>query len=215
MKLAALGAALVMAISPGCDRMLTPARPRVYAAWEEGLTLGFEDPSQADAGLRTRSRQTVRVKQSVPSGGGTLVTKTFASLNGQWETRVLQQDGGVRLLADGTTGILLLPEGFPDRVSRWQARGSFNWVVGRATAELPGIRFADHADAVGVWVESISASDPADRTRTLYLPDLGEVESRAWDQSHWRWVTTNLLVTRGFTDVPAPPQATTTHGSSQ
>jgi hypothetical protein len=71
--------------------------------------------------------------------------------------------------------------------------------------QLPGLHFATPADATGIWVESFSTSDPTNRSRTLYLPDLGEAETLSWDQAHWRWVATNRLVTRGFTEVPAPP----------
>jgi hypothetical protein len=196
MKLAPLGALLALALSTGCDRVFMPAPHPIYAAWEEGLTLGFEDPT-LDAALRLQKRQQVRVKESRPDGPGLAVTKTFTSLTGQWDTQVLQKDGGVTLQPGG---ILLLPEGFPDRVSRWESRGSFNWVVGRASVQLPGVRLAEPGGAVGVWVESIALNGSGNRTRTLYLPDVGEAETLTWSQG--RWVITNLLVTRGFTDVP-------------
>jgi len=198
MKLAPLGALLALALSTGCDRVFLPDLHPVYAAWEEGLTLGYEDPSLEPA-LRLQKRQQVRVKESRPAGPALAVTKTFTSLTGQWDMQVLQKDGGVTLQSGG---ILLLPEGFPDRVDRWETRGTFNWVVGRADVQLPGVRLADPAGAVGVWVESIALNGSGNRTRTLYLPDIGEAETLTWSQG--RWVTTNLLVTRGFTDVPAP-----------
>jgi hypothetical protein len=211
MKLAPLGAALLtLAFSTGCDRVLLPAAQPVYAAWEEGLTLGFEDPS-LEPGLRIQKRQQVRVKEARPFGPATAVTKTFTSLTGQWDAQVLQKDGGVMLQAEHSPGILLLPEGFPDRVSRWEARGSFNWVVGRASVTLPGVRLANPGGAVGVWVESIQLDSGA-RTRTLYLPDIGEAETLTWNQG--RWVTTNILVTRGFTDVPGKPAGTTPGSNS-
>jgi hypothetical protein len=197
MKLAPLGALLALALSAGCDRVFMPVAHPVYAAWEEGLTLGYEDPSLESA-LRLQKRQQVRVKESRPAGPGRAVTKTFTSLTGQWDLQVLQKDGGVTLQSGG---ILLLPEGFPDRVDRWESRGTFNWVVGRAEVQLPGVRLADPGGAVGVWVESVPLSGTGYRTRTLYLPDIGEAETLTWSQG--RWVTTNLLVTRGFTDVPA------------
>jgi len=214
MRLACAGAALALLFAPGCDRSLRPPRPRIYAAWEEGLTLGYENPDLADAAQRAGTRQTVRVMQSEAAGPGTSVTKTFSTLSGQWATRVELKDGGVRLVADGSPGILLLPEGFPDRVSRWEARGSYNWVVGRASADLPGVRFRDPADAVGIWVESVSLADPLVRTRTLYLPDLGEAQTLAWVPARGRWAATNQLVTWGFTDVPASQNARST-GSPQ
>jgi hypothetical protein len=204
MKLAPLGAALLALASASCDRVLLPNRQPVYAAWEEGLTLGFEDPSM-EPGPRLQNRQQVRVKESKASGAGLAVTKTFTSMSGQWETHVLQKNGGVLLQTDRPGSILLLPEGFPDRVGRWETRGSFNWVVGRAAVSLPGVRTEDPGGLVGVWVESVGL-DSGVRTRTLYLPNIGEAQTMTWTQG--RWVTTNLLVTRGFTDVPGKAAGT-------
>jgi hypothetical protein len=206
MKLAVLAAALLALGSTGCDRMLVPVRPPVYAAREEGLTLGFEDPT-LEPGLRLQKRQQVRVKRVDPAGQALAVTKTFTSLSGQWDTQVLQKDGGVLLQMDHASGILLLPEGFPDRVSRWESRGGFNWVVGRATVDLPPVHGLEPGGLVGVWVESVGLGGTGPRTRTLYLPDIGEAETLTWIQG--RWVTTNLLVSRGFTDVPSPSSGTT------
>jgi len=207
MKLAPLAAALLaLASASGCDRVLLPERRVVYAAWEEGLTLGFEDPS-LDPGQRLQKRQQVRVKRAEPAAGGLAVTKTFTSMSGQWETQVLQKDGGVLLQTEHGGGILLLPEGFPDRVERWESRGSFNWVVGRATVSLPGVRTEDPGGPVGVWVESAGLDGAGTRTRTLYLPNIGEAQTMTWAQG--RWVTTNLLVSRGFTDVPGKAAGST------
>jgi hypothetical protein len=122
-------------------------------------------------------------------------------MGGQWDAQVLQKAGGVLLKTDAAGGILLLPEGFPDRVGRWESRGRFNWVVGRASVDLPAIHGLEPGGLVGVWVES-AALDGSARSRTLYLPDIGEAETLTWIQG--RWVTTNLLVSRGFTDVPGP-----------
>ena len=79
MKLAPLGALLALAFSTGCDRVLMPPAHPVYAAWEEGLTLGFEDPSLAPE-LRVQRRQQVRVKEARSQSGGLAVTKTFTSM---------------------------------------------------------------------------------------------------------------------------------------
>ena len=207
MKLAPLGALLALAFSTGCDRVLMPPAHPVYAAWEEGLTLGFEDPSLAPE-LRVQRRQQVRVKEARSQSGGLAVTKTFTSMTGQFDTQVLQKDGGVTLQTD-RGGLVLLPEGFPDQVSRWEARGCFNWVVGRAAADLPGVKLPDGAGTVGVWVESLALGSGA-RSRTLFLPDIGEAETLIWNQG--RWIVSNLLVTRGFTDIPRKP-ADNTSGS--
>lgn len=194
MRLAFTGAMLALVFAPGCDTAFRPAEHPVYSAWEEGLTLGYEDPTLPPA-QRMEKRQQVRVKQTRASGQALSVTKTFSSLTGQWDLQVVQEDGGVAL----ASGAVLLPAGFPDRVERWETRGTFNWVVGRADVELPGVKLPETSRA-GVWVESIPMESGA-RTRTLFLPNIGEAETLTWSQG--RWVATNRLVSRGFTDVPA------------
>jgi hypothetical protein len=193
-----LGAALLLlAALPGCDRMLNPVRSPLYAPWEEGLTLIYEDP-------RSHDRMQVRVAQSRSEGGEQTVTETYSTLSSNLEGRFRLKDGGVVLEAGGSAGIRLLPEGFPDRTSRWEARNRLYWVVGRATASLPGVRLGDPEDAVGVWVESCRQDGQGPRQRVLYLPNVGEAQTLEW--SGGRWVETNRLVSRGFTDVPNRPQ---------
>ena len=197
MRLAPAAAALLaLACSTGCDRMLRPAESAVYAGWEEGLTLGYEDPTLPPA-QRLERRQQVRVKAARADGPALAVTRTFSSLSGQVDLQFLQRNGGVAL----ASGAVLLPEGFPDRVERWEAHGVYNWVVGRGQADLPGVRLPESSQ-VGVWVESV-ALDSGARIRTLFLPDIGEAQTLTW--SRGRWNTTNLLVARGFTDIPARP----------
>jgi len=193
-----LGALLLLLACTGCDRLWYQAPRRIYAPWEEGLTLSYEDPS-LPAAQRLAQRQQVRVKESRPVLGGLAITKTYTTLAGQWEGKVLEQEGGVQIQT-GFGSIQLLPEGFPDRVGRWVARGTFNRVVGRAVADLPGVLLPDPARAVGVWVETTPLDRPGQRIRTFYLPDIGEAQTLTWRDG--RWVTINLLVARGFTDVP-------------
>ena len=201
MKLALPGAALLLLVLvPGCDRVLAPPAPAVYAPREEGLTLGFEAPGVGQ-------RLTVRVKAAKPSASGLAVTETFSTTSGCWEARLMQRNGGVLLDPDGAR-LQLLPEGFPDRVTSWTSSRSYSWVVGRATADLPGVVFGDPSAKVGVWVESFRLNGDGRRTRTFYLPDIGEAESRDWDPGTGRWVITNRLVTRGFTDVPSAASST-------
>lgn len=200
MRRTALGAALVLlALASGCDPQVTPRPALAYATWEEGLTLAYEDPTLAPE-LRQSRRLQVRVRAAQPASGGLLVTRTFTTLAGQWDVQAQQKDGGVRILGGRPGGTLLLPEGFPERVSRWESQGIFHWVVGRAAAGLPGVRLADAEHATGVWVESAPVGRPGPRIRTLLLPELGEAETRTWTGG--RWVTTNILVSRGFTDIP-------------
>jgi hypothetical protein len=188
---------LLLAALTGCDRMLAPAQHRIYAPWEEGLTLVYEDP-------RSHERMQVRVKDSKPENGELAVTSTYSSLTSNLEARFRLKDGGVVLDAGGPGGLRLLPEGFPDSVGRWEARSRFFWVVGRATADLPGVRLPDPQAAEGVWVESCRPDGSGPRQRVLYLPDVGEAETLEWQGT--QWVMTNRLVQRGFTDLPRTSQ---------
>ena len=77
-------------------------------------------------------------------------------------------------------------------------RGTKFRVLGRAVADLHGLKLPDTADRVGVWVESESPQGP--RLRTYFLPDIGEVETLVWRQG--AWLSANRLVSRGFTDAP-------------
>jgi hypothetical protein len=183
----------------GCDRMISPVRHPIYAPWEEGLTLVYEEP-------RSHERMQVRVQQSKPDGAGMAVTTTFTTLTSNLEARFRLEDGGVVLDAGGSGGLRLLPAGFPERAGRWTARDRFYWVVGRGTADLPGVRFPDDQAAEGVWVESCAADGLGPRQRVLYLPDVGEAETLEWRDG--RWVVNNRLVQRGFTDLPRSTQET-------
>ncbi len=197
MRLAFAGALLALVFAPGCDRRSGPPNTRSTAAWEEGLTLGYEDPTLPPA-QRMEKRQQVRVKQTRASGQALAVTKTFTSLTGQWDLQVVQEDGGVAL---SRSGAVLLPEGFPDRVEPLgDARArSTGWWAG-PTSSCPGCSCPRPPRG---WASGWNRSrlESGARTRTLFLPDIGEAETLTWSQG--RWVATNLLVTRGFTDVPA------------
>jgi hypothetical protein len=201
MKRLLFSAALAaLAFSGGCDRMLMPERPAIYAPWEEGLTLGYEDPSQT-GDRRLQDRFQVRVKSSRLSLAGRAVVQTTTTLTGQSELNFLLKDGGVSLGMDASSGLRVLPEGFPDRTSRWEDRNVFHWVVGRARVRLPGVRLADPDGDLGVWVESVPVNGAGPRERILYLPDIGEAEALQWRDG--RWVPVFRLVSRGFTDLPA------------
>ena len=146
----------------------------------------------------------VRVKQSRNENGELAVTSTYSTLSNNLEARFRIRDGGVVLDAGAAGGVRLLPEGFPDPTERWEARNRFYWVVGRATADLPGVKLPDDPSAEGVWVESCRADGLGPRQRVLYLPDVGEAETLDWQGG--QWVLTNRLVQRGFTDLPRNPQ---------
>ena len=195
---AALAAILLLT---GCDHCLMPPRPAVYAAWEEGLTLGYENPSLASA-QRAQERFQVRVKATRPSPEGRSVVQTMTTLTGASDLTFFQEHGGVSLAAGSEGRVRVLPAGFPDRTSRWEDRGVYHWVVGRACVQLPGVRFAEPGPVEGVWVESAPMHAPGPRWRALYLPDVGQAETLLWNNGQWQCVF--RLVSRGFTDSPMP-----------
>lgn len=170
----------------------------VYAPWEEGLTLAFEDPSLPQP-RRSQERLQVRVaRSSVRPGAPRLVQLDMTSLRGQLSLTLRQQDGGIALLGEDAHVLAqTLPPGFPETAT-WADRGTQFRVIGRAAwagaALLPST-----AAAVGVWVEARPPQGP--RRRTLYLPNLGEVETQ--EERDGAWVPVNRLVDRGFVDLPA------------
>lgn len=173
--------------------------PPVYGPWEEGLTLAFEDPTQPQP-QRTQDRLQVRVARSAMAPGGPrTVQLDLTSLRGQMNLSVRHQDGGIALLGEGGQVMAQpLPAGFP-ATTAWEDRGTRFRVVGRATWEGAALLPAT-SDPVGVWVEAQPTRGP--RRRTLYLPNLGEVEAQ--EERDGAWVTVNRLVARGFVDPPAP-----------
>ncbi|WP_291270982.1 hypothetical protein [Geothrix sp.] len=173
----------------------------VYAPWEEGLTLAFEDPSLPQP-QRSQDRLQVRVaRSSVSPGAPRLVQLDLTSLRGQLSFVARHQDGGITLLGeDGRALAQTLPPGFP-QTAAWEDRGTQFRVIGRAAWDGAAILPATAA-TVGVWVEARPLQGP--RHRTLYLPNLGEVESQ--EERAGTWVTVNRLVARGFVDLPASPR---------
>jgi hypothetical protein len=179
-----------------------PSRPAIYGPWEEGLTLAYEDPTLPPSQRRDQRLQ-IRVAQSriAPNEPG-LVKLDYTSLRGQFSLLVRHFKGGITLLAeDGKPLAQLLPEGFP-ATTAWTSRGTTFHVLGRAAWD-GGTILPSGSEAVGFWVEAVPPSGP--RTRALYLPDLGEVETREWRDG--TWVTVNRLVARGFTDLPSAKTA--------
>lgn len=175
-----------------------PEAPKVYAPWEEGLTLTFEDPSLSQP-QRSTNRLQVRVaKSTIAPGPPGLIQVDVTSLQGQLPLTLKHQDGGIALVTDqGQLLSVSLPAGFP-ATAAWTERGTEFRVIGRATWDGAGLLPAT-ANPVGIWVESRPARGP--RRQTLYLPDLGEVETR--EERAGAWVTVNRLVARGFTSLPA------------
>jgi len=197
MKCAVLVPALLLVL-PGCDRTLHQVRHTVYVPTQVGLTLIYENPAIEDAGKRFSDRLQVRVASLKDTPDGQLITLTYASLQGQMDTQCLIKDGGWSMVMEDKRLLPILPEGFPDRVSRWERPGSQARVLGRAAAELPGLQLPADFDRIGVWVESESPTGA--KRRTLYLAGIGEAESRILKDG--KWVCVNRLVSRGTTEAP-------------
>ncbi|MFN7959371.1 MAG: hypothetical protein U0P46_13745 [Holophagaceae bacterium] len=175
-----------------------PAAPKVYCPWEEGLTLTFEDPSRPQP-ERSANRLQVRVaKSAIAPGLPTLIQVDVASLRGQMPMTLKQQDGGVSLVTDqGQHLSVSLPAGFP-ATTAWKERGTEFRVLGRAAWDGAALLPAT-SDPVGIWVEARPLQGP--RRRTLYLPNLGEVETQ--EERGGAWISVNRLVAYGFTSLPA------------
>ena len=190
-----LGALLLLPL--GC-RTQAP-RPPVYAAWEEGLTLGFEAP-----GLASPEREAARFQKQVThtawDGETRKVEVAYTTIQGHLVMQQVLRKGGVAFVDGQGRKQVLLPEGFPDSTPSWDTATHHFTVLGRARWEHDRPVFPEPQDREGVWVEAIPLRAGGTRIRAFYLPGIGEAESREWREG--RWVTTNLLVSRGFTEIP-------------
>ncbi|MBP1770929.1 MAG: hypothetical protein H6P99_92 [Holophagaceae bacterium] len=194
-RVLACAAVAILGLAAGCQPKAARA---LFGPWEEGLTLAFEDPSLPQP-QRSADRLQLRVAHATLNPGtDPLIQLDLASARGQMSVLLRHQNGGIALVAeDGRVLSQTLPQGFPNTPS-WTDRGTEFRIVGRATWEGAAILPAT-ADPVGIWVEARPQSGP--RRRTLYLPNLGEVESH--EERDGAWVPVNRLVARGFTDIPA------------
>jgi hypothetical protein len=191
-----LGAAL-LAFTPGCSPK--EARPPIYAAWEEGLTLGYE-AQDLSAQKREASRSQKQVTRTVFEGDLRKVEVTYTTLQSHLVLQQVLRKGGVFFVDGQGKEQLLLPEGFPDGPASWETPSHRFTLLGRARWEHDSPPFPETQTREGVWVEAVPLRPGGTRMRAFYLPDIGEAESREWRDG--RWVTTNLLVSRGFTEIP-------------
>ena len=170
----------------------------VYGPWEEGLTLAFEDPSRPQP-QRMAERLQLRVARStLAPGTPTLVQLDLTNLKGRMSLLAKHHDGGIDLVGDGGQLLaVVLPAHFPE-VPGWVDHGIEFRVLGRATWGSAAILPAT-SDPIGVWVEA--RTPLGSRRRTLYLPNLGGVETL--EERNGAWIPVNRLVGRGFTDLPA------------
>lgn len=192
-------------LAPGLLLGLLACQPQgpqpIYGPWEEGLTLAFEDPSQPQP-HRSEDRLQARVARSaIQPGPPTQVQLDLTSVRAHVSLLLRHQDGGIALVdPEGRVLAQTLPPGFP-KVTAWQERGTTFHVVGRGAWDGAAILPAT-SPTVGIWVEAKPEHGP--RRRTLYLPNLGEVESM--EERQGQWVTVNRLVGLGFTDPPILPR---------
>lgn len=202
-----LAAGLFLAL--GCRPAPKATSAVVYAPWETGLTLAYEDP-RIPGEVRTAKRLQVRVSRTEPAPGGRIVELTFTTLRGQDTRRYLHRDGGVFLVdASGKPLRQILPDGFPQRTDRWAVEDNGvqrrNLFLGRATAAIPGLSLPRTVDPVGVWLETETVVPGAEsvKLRTFLLPGIGEAETWEWEAAARRWTCISRLVARGFTDLPS------------
>lgn len=187
---------LLLGLAVSCGRFIPGVKEAPFAPLEPGLTLLYESPAQSSDPAAGRLQARVTEAKAIPGGWETKVV--YTTLRGESSLAFRIKHGGVALLSEGRVLGEILPEGFPDRVSRWEARGSRYWVVGRAAADLHGLKLPPDFPRVGVWVESANAQGI--HRRIFYLPGVGEIESLVLQGG--RWISVNRLVSRGFTDLP-------------
>jgi len=167
----------------------------MYLPTVAGLTLVYEDPTQPHS---LENRFQVRVAASKETPEGIVVRTTFTTMQGQMDSLSVIKDGGLSLLLEGNRKLQILPEGFPDRVSRWETQGASAHVIGRGTVNLPDLALPRDADRTGVWVQ-FDAAEGRSR-RVFYMAGIGEAETLVLRNG--TWVCTNRLISRGFSDVP-------------
>lgn len=205
MKAALLPAALLLllvGVQQGCRPALEGAER--YEAWEEGMTLIFENPSLPDAAparQRFHERYQKQVIRSEANGVERRVETQFTTYQGQQVVALVLKDGGVSLQEAQGRGTLILPQGFPERTSSWTSGGYRMKVLGPARWERDKPGFPATRPPEGIWVEG-EPQGLGTRTRVFYLRDFGEVEKREWRDG--KWVTTNLMVGFSFQEIPRP-----------
>ena len=190
-----VGISIVILILLGCSHQKhTSCQQPIYAAWENGLTLSFESIDPFKHGYHINSRHTTRVSKSLQTQSGLFVIKTFCSPVEYKKIKMICHNGGVLIQNNNSLDqTVLLPDGFPNKVSRWQSNGLFNRVIGRAVVSLSGNNIE------GIWVESIPINSGC-RIRTLYVHNIGEFQTIIWDANKNSWLPIMRLSDRTFTD---------------
>ncbi len=187
---------LLLASGLACERT---DPNQLFAPAEVGLTLAYENPS-LPAPERAQERLQVRIARVEQADKKLMVTKTFATLQGQMDVLFAYEDGGVSLMRDPKTpALVVLPPRFPN-VRPWEERGRRYQVAGRAAMPETGLRLPETMDRTGVWVDSESIDGKGPKLRSFFLPRLGEVETQEFHDG--KWVAVNRLFSYGFEDLP-------------
>lgn len=194
--------AAILLLAAACRTMPADRDRLVYAPHEEGLTLAYENPS-LEGNARVESRLQVRVEAAQPSPDGSSVVGEIRHTRLQGEDRFAFEAryGGLRVMDAQKRAAMVLPEGFPDRVSSWVEGGVASRVLGRGTSPLFDKFLPKDAPKVGVWIESAPLKGEGPRTRMFLLPHVGSAEVLEWKEG--RWTASMRLVGWGFTDAPA------------
>ena len=186
------------AIAPSCVRQA--GQGHAYLPTEEGLTLLFENPeSKTPSGAQDFVQ--LRVNHTKQTSEGLEVACGVTTFQGADDIVFLyQQDGGIYSISPTGNKSTVLPPGFPNKTTAWQAGGINYRVIGRAKADIPGVSLPE---SIGVWVEAMPVqtqlSNPGnEKAHILFLPGIGEAETKVLRQG--AWATINRLVGRGFTD---------------
>jgi len=193
-----------VALMLGCERQEEQAA--IYAPIVAGTILQFEtsrpDP---DNEVNASDRLQLRVLQAKQADNGLEVVCEYSTLQGTTTTTILcQKDGGVFLVGSDDSKNMQLPPGFPDKTASWQSNRATFQVLGRAKAHLEGIELYD---PIGVWVEATTIPPQPSpyffwkgEARILFLPGIGEAETRVLHEGNW--VTVRKLVGVGTSTEP-------------
>lgn len=189
----------VLVLSLACDRAENTPK-EIFAPAQAGQILAYENPTLPQPQRRAERLQ-IRITKTELVGASLMVTKTFTTLQGQMEALFSYNNGGVRLMKDPTNpALVMLPPSFPN-VRTWTDRNREYRVEGRAMMPEMDLPLPSTLDRLGIWVASESMDGQGPKLRTFYLPNLGEIETQAFQNG--KWVSVNRLVEYGFEDAPA------------
>lgn len=176
-------------------------RAVIYSPSKAGLLLQFEG-FEVDSGLPSQNRLQLWVKETRQTPEGLEVECAATTYRGTGDVVSLcHLDGAVYVVLPDGNKTMVLPPGFPDKTASWQSEGINYHIIGRAKANISGVRPPDH---IGVWVEAVPISNQAsvlgfDKARFLFLPGIGEAQTVVFWNG--KWATINRLVGCDYANV--------------